>query len=130
MPRFSQKSINRLNTCHPELRRLFENVVETFDCSIVYGFRGNDEQDKLFDEGKSKLKGGQSKHNRFPSLAVDVAPYPIDWDDTKRFYYFAGYVKRTAEDMKIKIRWGGDWDGDNNLNDQSFMDLVHFELII
>ena len=27
----------------------------------------------------------------------------------------------------IKIRWGGDWDRDNDLADQSFNDLVHFE---
>jgi len=25
-----------------------------------------------------------------PSDAVDVAPYPIDWNDKERFYYFAG----------------------------------------
>ena len=35
---------------------------------------------------------------------------------------------RVAQDLDIPIRWGGDWDSDNNLNDQNFMDLVHFEL--
>jgi hypothetical protein len=25
-------------------------------------------------------------------LAVDVAPFPIDWHDLKRFYHFTGYV--------------------------------------
>ena len=70
-----------------------------------------------------------SKHNSFPSLAVDVAPYPINWSDKERFYFFAGYVKATADQMKIKIRWGGDWDGDTKVRDQTFMDLPHYELI-
>ena len=29
--------------------------------------------------------------------------------------------------MDIKIRWGGNWDG-GDLEQQSFDDLVHFEL--
>jgi len=28
--------------------------------------------------------------------------------------------------MEIPIRWGGDWDRDHCLSDQSFDDLVHF----
>jgi peptidoglycan L-alanyl-D-glutamate endopeptidase CwlK len=61
-----------------------------------------------------------------------VAPYPIDWNDTKRFYHFAGFVLGVAKSSKIAIpiRWGGDWDSDNDLNDQTFMDLVHWELKI
>ncbi len=69
------------------------------------------------------------KHNRKPSEAIDAAPYPIDWDDLNRFYYFAGYVKGIANEMGIKIRWGGDWDGDTILDDQTFMDLPHFEIL-
>ncbi len=62
-------------------------------------------------------------------MAVDIAPYPIDWKDHKRFYYLAGIVKGVASQMGIKVRWGGDWDSDNDLNDQSFMDLGHFEIV-
>ena len=69
------------------------------------------------------------KHNQKPSLAIDVSPYPINWRDTKRFYYFAGVVKAAAYSLGLNIRWGGDWDSDNDFNDQTFMDLVHFELI-
>lgn len=69
-----------------------------------------------------------SKHLALPSRAVDVAPYPINWGDKKRFYHFAGYVQGLAAQLGISLRWGGDWDGDNDLNDQTFFDLVHFEL--
>ena len=41
---------------------------------------------------------------------------------------FAGYVQGVAEQLGIKIRWGGDWDSDFDFKDQTFNDLVHFEL--
>ena len=48
--------------------------------------------------------------------------------DVARWYYFGGFVLGTAEEMEIDIRWGGDWDGDRDLDDQSFDDLPHFEV--
>ena len=63
------------------------------------------------------------------SRAVDAAPWPIDWQDTKGFYHFAGFVRGIAAQLGIKIRWGGDWSNNMNLNDQTFFDLVHFELL-
>ncbi len=129
MPKFGKKSKSRLETCHPELRRLFQEVVNCFDCSVLQGHRSKEDQDNAYHEGRSKLKFPKSKHNKKPSEAVDVAPYPIDWNDKERFYYFAGVVKGIAIKMDIKIRWGGDWDSDTDVKDQTFMDLPHFELV-
>lgn len=129
MPKFSKTSEDRLNTCHPDLIQLFNLVVIDFDCSILCGHRGQEEQDKYFKAGISKVSWPQGKHNKTPSLAVDVAPWPIVWSDIKRFYFFAGYVKAWAESLGIKIRWGGDWDGDFMFDDQTFNDLVHFEMV-
>ena len=89
-------------------------------------------QDEAFAAGKSKKQWPDSKHNVKEdelSLAVDVAPYPINWENLKRFYHFAGYVKGVADQLDITIRYGGDWDMDNDLDDQDFMDLVHFEVL-
>lgn len=129
MPKFSKRSKERLDSCHPDLIRLFEKVVEKYDCSVLEGYRSNTRQEELFEQGMSKLRAGQSKHNNVPSLAVDVAPYPIDWNDKIRFYHFVGYVKGVADQLGIKIRCGADWDSDNDLHDQTFFDLPHFELI-
>lgn len=65
-----------------------------------------------------------------------MPPYPIDWKNTKRFYFFGGMVKSVFTEMQLNGRipmqyqliFGGDWDNDNDLDDQKFMDLVHFEL--
>jgi len=129
MPNFGQKSSDNLSTAHPDLQLLFKAVVRDFDCSVLCGHRSEQEQNEVFQVGKSKVQFPESKHNQFPSMAVDVAPYPINWENLKRFYFFGGYVKKTAELLGIKIRWGGDWDSDTLTDDQKFMDLPHFELI-
>jgi hypothetical protein len=128
MPRFGKTSKKRLNTCEKELQDLFNEVIKHFDCSVLEGYRGEEDQNKYFKEGRSKVKFPRGRHNSHPSNAVDVIPYPVSWDDTDRMYYFAGIVKGIALSMGIKIRWGGDWDGDTQVKDTKFKDLPHFEL--
>ena len=129
MGEFGEKSRKNLESCHIDLQRLFKEVVKGFDCSVTCGHRNEEEQNEAFRANRSTKKWPNSNHNTEPSIAVDVVPYPIDWENLKRFYFFGGYVKAKAEDMGIKIRWGGDWDSDTMTDDQKFIDLPHFELI-
>ncbi len=128
MPSFSKRSQDRLNTCDPRLVEVLEEVIKHWDCTILQGERTKEEQDEFFRTGRSKVQWPNSKHNSSPSKAVDVAPYPIDWNDTRRFDYFAGFVKGIAVSKGITLRWGGDWDSDNDQGDQTFNDLPHFEI--
>ena len=128
MPKFGKKSKSKLNTCDEDLQELFEVVVKYSDCSVLEGHRNMYWQDKYFEEGKSKVKFPKGKHNANPSNAVDVVPYPVDWEDTDRMYYFAGFVKGIAAVMGIPIRWGGDWNDNTEVKDTNFKDLPHFEL--
>lgn len=128
MPKLGKRSKTNLSQAHPLLQELFEEVIKHYDCSIIQGHRDQETQDKYYHAGQSKLKYPQSKHNKQPSLAVDAVPYPIDWKDYKRFYYFGGLVIGIAKTMGIDIRWGGDWDSDNEFKDQTFHDTPHFEL--
>ena len=128
MPRFGSRSINRIKTCDQRLQELFYEVVKHFDCTIIEGSRGKERQDKAYADGKSKVKYPNGKHNQFPSVAVDVAPYPIDWSDRDRFHYFGGFVLGVAKQKGLNIRWGGDWDMDTQTKDIKFDDLVHFEI--
>lgn len=135
MPKFGTKSLERLSTCEEPLQKLFNEVIKYYDCSIICGHRGADEQNLAYHSGKSKLKFPESKHNSLPSKAIDVVPYfkvkpHIRWEDKDSFYYFAGFVLGVAAHMGINIRWGGDWSMDNDLHDQTFNDLPHFELIL
>ena len=124
MPSFSSKSLARLNSTDERLVRVFTEVVKHFDCTILEGKRTVDRQKMLVEQGKSKTMN--SKH--LTGKAVDVAPYPIDWNDRERFTYFAGYVMGIAAKMGIKLRWGGDWDRDTQVKDNNFDDLPHFEI--
>ena len=128
MPRFGSRSKKRLATCDDRLQDLFKEVVKHFDCSVIQGHRGKADQNKAFDEGRSKLRYPDGNHNAVPSKAVDVAPYPIDWSDRDRFHYFGGFVLGIASQMGLKIRWGGDWDRDTQVKDNKFDDLPHFEI--
>ena len=128
MPKFGRTSRKRLVTYKQDLQTLFNEVVKHFDCSVLVGYRGRNEQDTAYESGHSKVKWPNGKHNSNPSLAVDVAPYPIDWDDRERFIYFGGFVKGCAYQLGLPLRWGGDWNNDTQLSDNIFDDLVHFEV--
>lgn len=138
MPKFSNRSTQILSTCRLELVMVFSEVVKTFDCTVISGYRGEAEQNDLVQRGLSKLKFPNSKHNcyklipggvRAPdSKAVDVVPYPINWHDRERMTFFAGFVLGVAHQQGIALRWGGDWDGDWQVRDNNFDDLAHFEL--
>lgn len=128
MPEFSPKSKQRLETCHPDLQRLFNEVIKHYDCTVLCGHRTKEEQDEAVRTGASKLQFPNSKHNSSPSMAVDVVPFPVDWKDMSRFYHFCGFVLATAKQLGIEIRSGIDWDGDLNFREEKFVDAPHFEL--
>ena len=126
MPTFSKTSEQKLATCHQDLMVIFSNVIKITDCSVICGHRGKKEQNAAFDKGFSMLKYPQSKHNKTPSMAVDVVPYPIDWSDEKRFRELAGIVKGVAFMLKSygaiehDIICGADW--------TNFRDYPHYQI--
>ena len=128
MAKFGKASKSKLLTCHKDLQTVFNEVIKYVDCSILEGHRSGERQDKLFEEGKTKVKYPNGRHNASPSRAVDVAPYPIDWDDRERFHLFAGFVIGIARSMGITLRWGGDWNMNFEVDDNKFDDFPHFEL--
>ncbi len=129
MPTLSERSLENLSLVDIRLRGVIEQAIEIVDFSVLEGYRGPDRQDEMFRTGQSKLQWPDSKHNSLPSLAVDIAPYPIDWEDTERFVFLAGVVFTIAIQNGIDLRWGGDWDGDGFMRDETFRDYVHFELL-
>ena len=101
MPYFGNRSKKRLSTCDDRLQKVFNEVIKHVDCSILEGHRDKDRQNKLYEEGKTKVKYPNGRHNRQPSSAVDVTPYPVDWKDRERQTLFAGFVIGVASQMGI-----------------------------
>ena len=130
MYKWSKSSKKRLESCHPDLQRIFNHVIKYVDCKVTDGHRGEEKQNEYFALGKSQKKWPESGHNKIPSEAIDVVPYPVNWTNVNRFYMFVGYVRAVADRMGIKIKTGADWDGDWLTSDQTFNDLPHYRLII
>lgn len=153
MPKFGTRSTENLNSSHKDLQTVFNEVIKYFDCSVIFGHRTPEEQFELYKKGRKQTSSGDwvignkskvvtykdgfnklSKHNEYPSDAVDVVPYPVNWSDTRRMDYFAGFVIGIAKLLKDRgiidseIVWGGDWDNDTMTNDHRFVDRPHFQI--
>ena len=44
MPKFGNRSKQRLETCHEDLQEIFNEVIKYFDCSVLCGHRGEEDQ--------------------------------------------------------------------------------------
>lgn len=128
MPAFSTLSEARLETCDPRLQAILKEAIRHVDFTILCGFRGPDEQEDAYRTGRSKVRWPNSKHNRRPSVAVDLAPFPVDWTDTARFARLAGYIERIAHEQGVKLRWGGDFDQDGRTKGEKLIDMPHLEI--
>lgn len=126
--KLEDESRGKLLTCHPSLIHVIETASQYLPLRVLEGHRSERRQEELYLEGKSKVRGGQSKHNKLPSEAVDVVILPVNWGDTQRFYFMGGFIMSVAASLGINLRYGGDWDSDLEFKDQTFNDLVHFEL--
>lgn len=136
MYKFSKKSLEKLNLAHKNLQIILKEAIKEIDFTIICSTRTQAEQFELFKQGRI-LKDGKwikigatvtnidginkkSKHNYNPSLAIDIVPFPIDWNNINRFQELAKVIKRIAKEKNIKIIWGGDW---------KMKDYPHFELV-
>ncbi len=121
--KWSKASRAKLETCDARLQAMADMMLSRseFDLTITCGHRGEKEQQDAFEKGTSKAKFGQSKHNNLPSLAIDICPYPISWDDKdERWRKMALNAMWCAGRLGFEIVWGGDF--------KSFKDMPHFEL--
>lgn len=153
MPKFSERSNAKLETCHQDLQILFSHVIKDFDCTVTHGQRTPEYQFSLYKQGRKEINGVweidnrkevvtncdginiKSRHNITPlSGAVDVVPYPTLYSDIDTIRHFAGFVLGVAKTLKrfgtidSDIICGIDWDGDNDLHDQKLFDACHFQI--
>ena len=131
MPNFSYGSLKQLDTLHPDLRKVLEEAIKTFDFSVICGFRNEVDQEKAFKDGVSDKHWPESKHNTVPSRAADCVPYDktgIPWKDVYRFARMMGHIEAAAVKLGVRIRLGMDWDMDGDTVEHKFKDFPHVEL--
>ena len=112
------RSKQSLSGVHVDLVAVIKRAIEIteVDFSVIEGIRHIERQRQLVKEGKSTTLN--SRH--LTGHAVDMVPYPVDWEDLERFELMAEAMKSASEELEIPIKWGGDW--------KSFYDAPHFEL--
>ncbi len=118
--KLSEQSTTRLMTCDERLRSIVTEVSKRLNISVLEGHRGQAAQDLAIAQGRSQTPWPTSKHNKQPSLAVDVVPYPVDWKNESAFNILAMEMAFEAGKQGVRLRWGGTF--------KSFRDLPHFEL--
>jgi peptidoglycan L-alanyl-D-glutamate endopeptidase CwlK len=120
--KLSNKSKSKLSECHQDIQKVINYAVEKdfMDFSVICGHRGKEAQEAAFNSGASKAHFGQSSHNTMPSNAVDIVPYPIDWQDIDRFKALGNFILQCAKDVGVTLYWGGNW--------PKFKDYPHFSL--
>ena len=78
-------------------------------------------------QGLKHLEHFPNKH--VTGQAVDIVPYPVDWEDLSKFDATAKAMFAAAKELGVSIRWGADWDNDGKLREQGEYDSPHFELV-
>jgi len=131
---FGKISMERYMLLDSKLQKVaFDSLhLGIMDFTIVCSYRSEEDQNKAFMKGKSKLKWPLSKHNNLPSTAMDIAPWINGKISGVKVHccVLAGIILATAAANNIKLRWGGNWDMDSEpITDQDFQDLWHFERV-
>lgn len=150
----SERSRSRLKGVHPDLVKVVEVALSMSpqDFSVLEGVRSPARQKELYGQGRTarhlKEMGIDPslaqpsankvtwtlKSNHFAGAdgfgrAVDLVPYPLDWNDTTKFDQIAHAMLAAAERLGVRIRWGADWDMDGNPRERGESDSPHFELV-
>lgn len=120
MPTLTAMSLSRLATCHPDLQKVVRAVAMQQSIMVICGHRGAAEQEEAYAAGTSKEHWPHSRHNSYPSEAVDLAPLPLDWTDVVSFDQLAQLVKKEADALGVALEWGGDF--------PHLVDRPHFQL--
>ena len=132
--KLGNRSKENLKGVHPDLVKVVEKAIEitTQDFTVIEGVRTAQRQKELYAQGRSKpgqivtnVDGVKKKSNHQVKAdgkghAVDIVPYPVDWDSSIKFDNIANAMKLAACQLGIDIKWGGDWKG--------LVDKPHFEL--
>ncbi len=94
---------------------------------VVWAFRKQKDQQAAFKAGASRAQWGESPHNF--GYAIDVIHFRKLYDLTNaEWVLIAAIGYEVARKLNIKVRWGGDWDGDGDIYDNRLYDPAHWEI--
>lgn len=156
---FGNRSLEAMIGIHPDLRKVLDKAAEMAepaeDFTVLQGPRTREQMMENYGKGRTiaelakwniparyaRPQAAKVTWLRNPFMsdhrvmedgyghAVDLAPYPIDFDDIKRYVQLYHLIMAAARCQGIKLRSGMDWDKDGNLMEKGETDLGHYELV-
>jgi len=138
MPTLGDQSKKRLVGVHPDLVAVVKRAMEVTkqDFTVICGLRTKEEQAALYAQGRTKPGNvvtwvKTSRHMAQSDgygYAVDIVPYPLDWNTLSKFDAIADAMQQAAKEYGVKIRSGADWDQDGKLREKGESDSPHWEI--
>lgn len=138
MYKLGSKSAKTLEGVHPNLIAVVEKAITLSkqDFTVLEGIRTPARQRELYAQGRTKpgpvvtwtMNSRHFVQEDGFGHAVDLAPWPIDWNSTKKFDLIAEAMFAAAKELGVSIRWGADWDSDGKPRERGETDSPHFEL--
>lgn len=120
MARFilGDRSTKNLVGVNADLVKVVKRALELspVDFTVIEGLRTKERQAELMKQGFTRTLN--SRH--IIGEAVDIVPLPVDWKNPKPFGLVAEAMKKAADELGVKITWGGSW--------KSFVDLPHYQI--
>jgi len=109
----------------------------TYPATVIDGVRDDKTQQRNFETGVSKVRFSKHQIQKKSGFgeAVDILPDGADgWTNETAFQDIRKCMFRAAKELKVKIRWGGDWTMDGKTRaegdmKEKFVDFVHFEVL-
>jgi peptidoglycan LD-endopeptidase CwlK len=124
-----KRSLSRLQGVDEDIVRVIKRAIELtpIDFTVLEGLRTKSRQAQLLKRGATRTMN--SRH--ITGHAVDIAPLvggKIPWNDWDKFATVANSVFEAADELGVLIQWGGDWDGDGDSKDETFLDGPHYQV--
>ena len=101
---------------------------------VVEGLRTKARQIQLYAQGRTapgKIVTWTLNSKHIDGLAIDLAPInrdgSIDWNDLAKFDRINKAMQQAASELKVKIRWGADWNQNGKHREKGESDSPHWE---
>lgn len=126
-------SLARLKGVDEQLVNIVKRAIEIseVDFTVLEGVRTLERQRELYAQGRTapgKIVTWTMKSRHIEGKAVDLVPYPLDWNDLEKFNKIKDAMFQAAREQDVNLRWGADWDGDGKYREKGEYDSPHFEL--
>ena len=138
--RLSKLSLSRLEGVEPRLVAVVKRAIEisSQDFMVLEGVRTPARQKELYAQGRTKpgnkvtwtLNSNHFKKADGFGHAVDLVPFPVDWNTLSKFDAVSKAMFAAAKELGVNLRWGRDWNQNKRPGERGESDSPHFEIVI